>query len=67
VLQLFELGEIDHAGHLIGSEHPLHGRFQEFNGDLSSEPPPDKISRELLDSLPVLLRVSIRVLLGFFS
>ena len=31
------------------------------------DPPPDIVSREFLDSLPVLLRVRVRVFLGCFS
>ena len=64
VLELFELGEIDDTGHFVGSEHPLHRCFDKFDRVVPRDPPPDIISRELLDFLPVLLRVGVRVLLG---
>ena len=48
-----ELGEIDDAGHFIGSEHPLHRCFDKFDRDVPRDLPPDIISREFLDSLPV--------------
>ena len=67
VLKLFELGEIDDPGHFIGGEHPVHSRLEKCDGDVPSDLPPDIISREYLNSLPVLLRVRVRVLLGFFS
>ena len=65
MLEALKSLEIDNACHFIGSAHPLYGRLEEFNGYVSCHLLPDKISREILDPLPVLLRVSIRVLFGF--
>jgi hypothetical protein len=38
--------DIDNACHFIGAEHPIHCRFEELNGDVSSNFSPDEVSTE---------------------
>jgi hypothetical protein len=57
---------IDNTCHFIGTEHPIHRRFQELNGDVSSNFSPDVVSTEFLDPLRIVFWVSIRVLLRYF-
>jgi hypothetical protein len=67
MLEALKSLEIDNACHFIGAEHPIHRRFQELNGDVSSNFSPDVVSTEFLNPLRIIFRVSIRVLLRHFS
>jgi hypothetical protein len=37
MLEALEFREINDTSHFIGTEHPIHRRFQELNGDVSSD------------------------------
>jgi len=66
MLEALKSLEIDNASHFIGTEQTIHRRFEELNGDVSSNFSPDVVSTEFLDPLRIILRVSIRVLLRYF-
>ncbi len=66
MLEALKSLEIDNTCHFIGAEHPIHCRFQELNGDVSSNFSPDIVPTEFLDPLRIIFRVSIRVLLRYF-
>ena len=55
MLEALKSLEIDNTCHFIGTEHPIHCRFEELNGDVSSNFSPDvsfyRISRPSPDSL----------------
>jgi hypothetical protein len=66
MLEAFKSLEIDNTCHFIGTEHPIHCRFEELSGDVSSNFSPNVVSTEFLDPLRIVCRVSIWVLLEFF-
>ena len=66
MLEALKSLEIDNACHFIGTEHPIHRRFQELNGDVSSNFSPDVVSTEFLDPLRIIFRESTWVLLRYF-
>jgi hypothetical protein len=49
LLEALKSLEIDNTCHFIGTEHPIHRRFQELNGDVSSNFSPDVVSTEFLN------------------
>jgi hypothetical protein len=67
MLEALKSCEINDASHFIGGEHPIHCCFQELSGNVSSYFSPDIVSTEFLHPLRIVFRVSIRVLLRYFS
>jgi hypothetical protein len=63
MLEALKSLEIDNTCHFIGTEHPIHRRFQELNRDVFSNFSPDVVSTEFLDPLRIISRVSIRAAL----
>jgi hypothetical protein len=53
MLETPKFPEINHPCYFVGGEHPIHQCFEELNGDVSSDLPPDVIPAKFLNSLRV--------------
>jgi hypothetical protein len=59
MLEALKSLEIDNTCHFIGTEHPIHRRFQELNRDVFSNFSPDVVSTEFLDPLRISIRAAL--------
>jgi hypothetical protein len=66
MLESLKSGGINNTGDLICTEHSLHRRLDEFDGDFPDNFAPDILCAKFLNSLRVILREDMRVFLRFF-